>query len=773
MYENIPLELRQIPQWVCWRHELVNGRKTKVPYMTNGAHKASVHAPRTWGTFADACRMAAGPTMEGIGFVLTENDPYTGIDIDDKVENPASDEERAVQIKVLDSFQSYTERSVGARWRDERGMERGGYHIIIRGKIDAGRDRGHIGVYSSERYLTFSGDVVRAAPIADYQELLDLLVAQMPRAHEAHLHDAEAVLDDDEVHEMALRAVNGAKYDELCRGDWQRMGYPSASEAEFALISMLAYYSRDNEQVRRLFRYSALGRREKHNGTNQHIDRMLRKMRAKEPDPIDYEEARATAERLKPKPAAPPAPTPAAPAAPAVVEQAPARAPARSVYPPGLTGQIAEYIYDSAVRPTHEVATLYAIALLSGIVGRTYNISGTGLNQYLLLVAKTGTGKEDGQKAVERIFAAVRPQVAMIDQFAGPGAFASGQALIRVLDEKPVFLSMLGEFGLTLQALNDPRAPAAVVMLKRVLLDLYAKSGWNNVLRSTAYSDQEKNTKTIHAPNVTFVGDTTPETFYDNISTADIADGLIPRLQILEYTGRRPRRNRNAGGQPSQDLVNKVAELTAMALATQANNTCAAVQVAPEALSVLDAFDEECDQAITDSASNAEAQLWNRAHLKALKLAGILAVGCNPHAPTVTLELADWAIAFTRAGTASILRRFHDGDVGTGESKQMADLRRICREYFQHTKRELETYKVNPALRDAGFIPYSYLTTRTARVASFYRDRIGATGSLKRNLELCVSSEYMQQVPAGEALAKFKARQALYYPNKTWVGDVY
>lgn len=774
MYQNIPMELRQLRQWVCWRHEVVNGRNTKVPYTPDGSYKADVNSPGTWGTFEQACNTATGPTMEGIGLVLTDADPYTGIDIDDKQENPASEEERIVQVQILELFQSYTERSPGARWHDEHGRERGGYHIIIRGKLNGGRDRGHVGVYSSRRYLTFTGDVVRNAPIGEYQQLLEKLVAQMPGGEQVALADAEGTMDDLELHEMAMRAANGAKYDELCRGDWAAMGYPSQSEADFALLSIIAFYTRDNEQVRRLFRYSALGKRDKATRDNRYIDAALRKIRAKEPAPADYTALAETAARIRQQaaPVPPPAPPPAPVATATPNAPAPVHAPARkaaATYPPGLVGEVAAYIYSSSVRPTHEVAILYAIAFLAGVVGRSYNISGTGLNQYLLLVATTGTGKEDGAKGIERIMASVRPNVAMVDQYIGPGAFASGQALIRVLDERPCFLSMLGEFGLTLQALNDPRAPAAVIMLKRVLLDLYSKSGWNNVLRSTAYSDSEKNTKTIHAPAVSWVGDTTPETLYDNISSADIADGLLPRVQILEYTGKRPKRNRSAGHAPPQELSARVADLVALALTTANNNTCAAVQVAADALVMLDTFDEECDDHMNASSHGGVKQLWNRAHLKALKLAGLLAVGCNPHQPTVTLELAEWAIAFTRSGTDAILRRFEEGDVGDGESKQASDLRRVVSEYFRHSKTELKSYKVDPALQKAGLVPYAYLVVRVTRLRSYYRDRIGAAGALKRNLELAVNSEHLTQLMAGEAMTKFNTRQALYYPKHEWL----
>jgi hypothetical protein len=53
----------------------------------------------------------------------------------------------------------------------------------------------------------------------------------------------------------------------------------------------------------------------------------------------------------------------------------------------------------------------------------------------------------------------------MADSFIGPGVFASGQAILKILPEKPCFVSLLGEIGLTLQQICDPRANGANKML--------------------------------------------------------------------------------------------------------------------------------------------------------------------------------------------------------------------------------------------------------------------------------------------------------------------
>ena len=800
MFQNIPHELQQLNQWVCWRYEEINGRRTKVPYcpsLHNPVH-ASIHNPSTWGSFTEATTAAAHPAMDGIGLVLTEDDPYTGIDIDDKLENPASEQERETHRRILEAFQSYTERSVGGR----------GYHIIIRGKISGGRDRGHVGVYSTARYLTFSGDVVRNAPIAEYQDLLLQLVAEMPQSeYQGELDQVEGHLTDGELHEMAIGAVNGEKYARLCRPDLTfrtanpSMGigndpdseYDSPSEADLALISILAFYTRDNEQVRRMFRYTALGKRDKHRDSNRWINRCLRIARAKQVSEPNVAAAAAAAAAMKAEfdnrdaaPAvdmshqqhahAPPYPdaakdpfnavmTPPPPSPPA-----PAPAPARSPYklPPGLIGELAQYFHATAVRLPPEAALVAAIGIVAGVAGRSYNISNTGLNQYILFLAGTGSGKEGIAKGISKLLAAVRPSVPMAGEFMGPSAFASGQALVRTLDAKPCFLSILGEFGLTLRAMNDPRAPAPMVILRKVLLDLYGKSGWSDMLQSTAYSDMEKNTKTVHAPSMSLLAESTPETFYEGIDLGDIADGLIPRFHVVEYTGKRQPRNKQAGAPPSAELAQQFANLCGAAITAANNNTCSAVQMDAAATALLDQFDQLCDDHINGSASSGEAQLWNRAHLKALKLAALLAVGVNPHAPVVTQELADWAITFTRVTTEHLLMRFAKGDVGNGESRQFSDVRRVVEEFFSYDAAKLKSYNCTPDVQAAGAVPYRYLLTRLVRLGSFIHDKRGGARAVQDALDSMVKMGMIGMISGEHSQQRFGSRQVHYSLTKNF-----
>lgn len=681
--------------------------------------------------------------MKHVGFVLAPWGDYTIIDLDNKPEKPLTPEQYARMEAILAAFPSYTERSTSGR----------GYHIIVRGKIPAGVHRDNVEMYSSGRYMICTGDVVNPLPVANCQELLDRMYGQMKPEASVSLVETDETVEDADLIEMASCAANGEKFNALCNGDMT--GYPSQSEADLALLSILAFYSNSNEQVRRLFRMSALGKREKAVKNDTYLNYALSKIRAKQPPPVDVGELAANAAAMKaPAPPTPPTPPPAPPTEPAAVPGV--------ALPPGIVGDLARYYYSTAIRPVPEIALVAAIATLSGVCGRSYNISDTGLNQYIVLLARTGRGKEGALGGITKLMAAVRPMVPMADQFMGPSAFASGQALLKTVSKRPCFVSVLGEFGLTLQQISDARANSAEKMLKRVLLDLFSKSGWRDVLLPAVYADSEKNTELVHAPCVTILGESTPETFYEGLDSSHIAEGLIPRFMIMEYDGARPARNRNAGAPPSEELKKRFVELLTLSLTTANNGTCCPVQLDQAGMALLDAFDAKADSRI-NGGNSVEAELWNRAHLKALRLAGIIAVGVNPHQPVVTAEIAQWAINMVTRDVEGVLARFNKGDVGVGDSKQLVDLRRVIQAYFDKPAPERWA-----GVHSQGLVPYALLLQRTSNMVAFRQDRMGATNALKNSLRSLVDSGELVEIDRATLLKNYQFSGVAYGVGKHW-----
>ena len=167
--ERIPAELKERPQWVTWRVEIRDGKPTKVPYRPEFIYKDSRGKPKnqptrasatdlaTWGSFEDAFEAydgdGYGPSgYDGIGFVFSSGDPYTGLDLD-KVVDPETGEIKPEAKEIMDSLDGYQEFSPSGT----------GVHIIVRGKIPPGyknRAAGWIEVYSQDRFFTMSGRVI-------------------------------------------------------------------------------------------------------------------------------------------------------------------------------------------------------------------------------------------------------------------------------------------------------------------------------------------------------------------------------------------------------------------------------------------------------------------------------------------------------------------------------------------------------------------------------------------------------------------------------------
>ena len=82
--------------------------------------------------------------------------------------------------------------------------------------------------------------------------------AEQVSKHPTNTNGHRSELTDDEVIELARGAKNVAKFEALWAGD--TTGYPSHSEADQALVSMLAFYTQDEGQLDSLYQRSGLCR---------------------------------------------------------------------------------------------------------------------------------------------------------------------------------------------------------------------------------------------------------------------------------------------------------------------------------------------------------------------------------------------------------------------------------------------------------------------------------------------------------------------------------
>lgn len=253
--EVIPLELREQPQWVTWTYEEREGKRTKVLYRARAAGRvrASSTDPATWATFDEALSAHCAETWtEGIGFVLSPDDNFVGVDLDHCVHDQV-DPWAKVIVRALNSYTEITPSGEGLR-------------VFVRGSLPpTGRKKGNFEVYDTGRFLTVTGNRVSKDSIVEER------TAELARIHgeifgvgspeNGHVPVQRKPLDigDAELLSKARAATNGPQFWSLWNGDCT--GYGSASEADLALCSHLAWWTSGSpSRTDALFRQSGLMR---------------------------------------------------------------------------------------------------------------------------------------------------------------------------------------------------------------------------------------------------------------------------------------------------------------------------------------------------------------------------------------------------------------------------------------------------------------------------------------------------------------------------------
>jgi hypothetical protein len=266
-WAHIPQALRDRQQWAYTSPE-----KGKAPHKAGG-QLASSTAPADWMTFDAACACAL-QSGGHVGYMLHKDDPFACIDLD--VKDDTKPEVIAGFIKAIEKFDSFTEHSASGK----------GWHIWVEAALGLGARHQGVEIYSQERFIICTGNVVNDKAIAKRQALIDEAVANI-RDQQGHTGAAKTELvevapdlTNEQVWERATQASNADKFLALWNGQWQGLQkYPSQSEADQALLSLLAFYSKSNEQCRHMFRASVLGQREKATKNDDYLNRTLTTIR--------------------------------------------------------------------------------------------------------------------------------------------------------------------------------------------------------------------------------------------------------------------------------------------------------------------------------------------------------------------------------------------------------------------------------------------------------------------------------------------------------------
>lgn len=153
--ENIPEQMRQLPQWVNWRWGLDRSgtRFTKVPALSSAPHRNASHSdPGTWTTY-DAALATHLAQPDRYGLMVAMGNGLFGIDMDRPVE-------QVVYETFIEQFDTYAEVSPSGI----------GIHVYLLGTVPDGlgsvvRKKENVELYGEKRFLTVTGRRLDGHPV--------------------------------------------------------------------------------------------------------------------------------------------------------------------------------------------------------------------------------------------------------------------------------------------------------------------------------------------------------------------------------------------------------------------------------------------------------------------------------------------------------------------------------------------------------------------------------------------------------------------------------
>jgi hypothetical protein len=770
--QNIPDELKNHKQWVTWNAVKIDKAVRKIPGNPHTNRHASSTDSSTWGSFEQAYAAMQRYGCNGLGFVLSEADPFCFIDLDH-----CDDPEILQKHKYFaNSIDTYSEVSPSGK----------GLHIICKGSVPRGIKKDKVEIYSNARFMTMTGNVYKNMPIQNCQTQIDYIFQSLNQNKEKKVLFAineEQAETDDRILEIASNAKNAEKFLELWNGDYSAYVTPTKtglSEADFALVDIISFYTKNRDQIKRLFRASELGKREKYK-REYHIERMIDLSFDRHVPILDFEllEYRKYEEEIA-----------------EIEEKATVYSNELTIIeefendelskedfeknakdvteiytlPEGIVGRLAQHIFSNSPKPIHQIAIASAIGLLAGLCGRSYNINGAGLNQYIVVVAGPGRGKEIIASSIQTILETVGNYVPTAKNSIGPN-FGSAQGLISHLSKNSnCFVSIMGEFGKTYAQIM--KGKDTEVGIQRVLLDLYNKSGNNNYLSATAYSKADNNLKGVKSPNVTIVGETSQEAFFSAMDESSLLDGWLSRFILIEYLG--PIRKVSVSGDMANmptDLLEDLCKLAANCDFLNKAERVIDVQTDVHGAKLLDDFENYVIKKANATASEATSNVWVRAHFKALKLAALIAVGRDAYTPTISYNDALWSTKLIFSECSNLLEKFVDGkrislSYENQESARVSKLKEVINKYLEEGCSA--SYKINQKILDARqhrIVPKKFIMMCTSGMKIFRSHKLGATKALLETIEILKTVEFMSVVSSRQTELRFGTQSEAYYIN--------
>jgi len=282
----------------------------------------------------------------------------------------------------------------------------------------------------------------------------------------------------------------------------------------------------------------------------------------------------------------------------------------------GLIREVFEFYWASAYRRSSVMGLAVALSLCETIFGRRIRThTDMRTNDYNLVLASTGSGKEACEATITKILDAADPS----GSHQHPPDIQSGNGLMKTVSQNPCGIWVCDEFGKILQAVLDRKGNQHVKNIGSHLLKLYSKS--NGKYGGAGHSDSVRNA--VREPHLVVLGMSTGSTVFSAISSEQVSDGLFGRISFWPVQERPEPTEDLEIVEPSDNLVHSVSQWIKF---SPGGNLGAqfpkpeVIRMTPDALVRWKHHAKEIDLKMR-SESESRAAIWARVAARSMKLA--------------------------------------------------------------------------------------------------------------------------------------------------------
>ena len=286
-------------------------------------------------------------------------------------------------------------------------------------------------------------------------------------------------------------------------------------------------------------------------------------------------------------------------------------------WPPGEFGELCKAVYKYSDYPNRIISIVTALGLVAGVMGRRFNVNGTGLNLYLSLLMNTGKGKKVIGQFINRVLndASIFSGSAT---FVGSRRYTGPKALMDLIYVKRCLVSVFTEAGMMFSSTAGDKSG-----LTRSILDLYGLSGQHDWTEEETYSDGKNSIPAVQGACFSMVNESTPDVFLQALREGT-KTGEITRMNIFRTALEDYKINRNKEYLVKDELLLRIKKISSHCGSTQAQNDAKASDFI-----VTDAMWDFADELTKESEEYADSDeirsnMLSRAGLKTWKVACLI-----------------------------------------------------------------------------------------------------------------------------------------------------